>query len=158
MVSPKPGARRRANLRRMSEQANITTVQAIYEAFGRGDVDAILERLTDDVDWASEADSEIAPWHGVRRGKDQVPSFFEALGATIDVTEFTPLTFASNATDVLVVIRFGLTVRENGNSGSMDLHHWWRLRDGKVCFYRGTENTALTAALLTGSAAPSTGA
>jgi hypothetical protein len=46
-------------------------VEAIYEAFGRGDLEATLERLTDDVDWASEAESDIAPWHGVRRGKDQ---------------------------------------------------------------------------------------
>jgi ketosteroid isomerase-like protein len=138
----------------MSEHTHIRTVQAIYEAFGRGDIDAILERLTDDVDWASEAESDIAPWHGVRRGKNQVPSFFEALATSIDVTEFTPLTFGSNETDVLVVVRFGFTVRENGNSGSMDIHHWWRFRDEKVCFYRGTEHTALTAALLAGTPAP----
>lgn len=154
MVSLKTCPLSHAMVQSMSEQTHITTVQAIYEAFGRGDVEAILERLTDDVDWASEAESEIAPWHGVRRGKDQVPSFFEALAATIDVTEFSPLTFASNPTDVLVVIRFGFTVRENGHSGSMDLHHWWRFRDDKICFYRGTEHTALTAALLAGSATP----
>jgi uncharacterized protein len=154
MVSPTTSAPAAANVPHMSEQTHITTVQAIYEAFGRGDIDAILEQLTDDVDWASEAESDIAPWHGVRRGKDQVPSFFEALAASIDVTEFTPLTFASNETDVLVVIRFGFTVRENGNSGSMDIHHWWRFRDAKVCFYRGTEHTALTAALLAGAPAP----
>jgi ketosteroid isomerase-like protein len=31
----------------------------------------------------------------------------------------------------------------------MTLHHWWRFRDGKVVLYRGTEDTALTAELLT---------
>jgi len=30
----------------------------------------------------------------------------------------------------------------------MDLHHYWRLRDGKVAYYRGSEDTALTAAIL----------
>ena len=30
----------------------------------------------------------------------------------------------------------------------MDIHHWWRFRDGKICFYRGTEDTARTADLL----------
>jgi uncharacterized protein len=154
MVSPTTSAPSAANVPHMSEHTHISTVQAIYEAFGRGDIDAILERLTDDVDWASEAESDIAPWHGVRRGKNQVPSFFEALATSIDVTEFTPLTFASNETDVLVVVRFGFTVRENGNSGSMDIHHWWRFRDEQVCFYRGTEHTALTAALLAGTPAP----
>jgi len=30
----------------------------------------------------------------------------------------------------------------------MDLHHWWRFRDGKVVLVRGTEDTALVAEIL----------
>ena len=30
----------------------------------------------------------------------------------------------------------------------MDIHHWFRFRDGKIYFYRGTEDTAATAAML----------
>jgi hypothetical protein len=30
----------------------------------------------------------------------------------------------------------------------MDIHHWWRFRDDRICFYRGTEDTAATAAAL----------
>ena len=126
----------------------IETVQGIYEAFGRGDVAAILAVLADDVDFASEPDQKIAPWHG-RRTKAEVPAFFQAIGEALEVTEFTPLSFTSNETDVMAVIRFGSTVRATGKSGTMDLHHWWRFRDGKVVLYRGTEDTALTADLLT---------
>jgi ketosteroid isomerase-like protein len=127
--------------------ANVETVQRIYEAFGQGDVQTIVDQLADDVDFASEADQKIAPWHG-RHGKAEVPQFFQALGETIDVTEFTPLSFTSNDTDVMAVIRFGLKVKATGKAGTMDLHHWWRFRDGKVVLYRGTEDTALTADLL----------
>ncbi|MGE3285131.1 MAG: nuclear transport factor 2 family protein [Pseudonocardia sp.] len=127
----------------------IQTVQDVYAAFGRGDVDAILAVLTDDVDWASEPESAIAPWFGVRRGKAEVPSFFAALADNVKVTEFTPLAFTSSDTDVMVVIRFAYTVTATGRSGEMDLHHWWRFRGGKIAFYRGTEDTALTAQLLT---------
>lgn len=129
---------------------NLRVVQQIYEAFGRGDVATIMDLLADDVDWASEADQDIAPWHG-RRTKAEVPAFFQAIGETLDVSEFTPLSFTSNDTDVMTVIRFGFTVRGTGKSGAMDLHHWWRFRDGKVVLYRGTEDTALTADLLRGS-------
>ena len=48
----------------------------------------------------------------------------------------------------MTVIRFGFTVKDTGKSGVMDLHHWWRFRDGKVVPYRGTEDTAMTAGLL----------
>jgi hypothetical protein len=44
----------------------------IYDADGRGDMDAILDRVSDDVDWAAEAASKTAPWHGPRAGKDGV--------------------------------------------------------------------------------------
>jgi ketosteroid isomerase-like protein len=127
--------------------SNVEAVQRIYQAFGEGDTHTIIDLLADDVDFASEADQKIAPWHG-RRGKADVPAFFQALADTIDVTEFTPLSFTSNDTDVMAVIRFGLEVKATGKSGTMDLHHWWRFRDGKVVLYRGTEDTALTAELL----------
>jgi ketosteroid isomerase-like protein len=126
----------------------IETIQRVYAAFGQGDVGAIVDLVTDDVDWASEAESNVAPWHGVHKGKGEVPKFFEALAASLEVTEFTPLAFASSDTDVMTVVRFGMKVPATGKSGAMDLHHWFQFRDGKICRYRGTEDTALTAELL----------
>jgi ketosteroid isomerase-like protein len=87
----------------MNAEQNIETVKAIYEAFGRGDVDAILEQCTDDVNWAADAAIEVAPWHGVKHGKAEMPSFFAGIGQTGPVTEFTPLSFAGNdGGDVMV--------------------------------------------------------
>jgi len=129
--------------------ANIATIQRVYEAFGKGDVEAILDMVTDDIDWASESTSSMAPWHGLRRGKRDVADFFEALAATAEVLDFRPLAFAANDVgDVMVTIHFEMKVPSTGRSGAMQLHHWWRLRDGKIWYYRGTEDTALTAALL----------
>jgi len=128
----------------------IETIQSVYGAFGRGDVDFIVDQLTDDVDWASCPDSDVAPWHGIHRGKAEVPGFFKALGDTLEITEFTPLSFASNETDVMVVTRWGAKVPATGKSMSMDIHHWFRFRGDKICLYRGTEDTAKTQAMLSG--------
>ena len=128
--------------------ANIEAVQKIYEAFGKGDVDTILGMLADDVDWSAEAQGNRAPWYG-RRTKAEVPAFFQAIYENLDVTKFEIESIAANDTDVMVVIGFDETVKSTGKSGSMTLHHWWRFRDGKVVLYRGTEDTALTAELLT---------
>lgn len=131
--------------------ANIATIQHVYDAFGKGDVAAILDLVTDDVDWASESTSSMAPWHGLRKGKGDVGGFFEALASTVEVLDFRPLAFAANDDgDVMVTIHFEMKVPSTGCSGAMQLHHWWRLRDGKIWYYRGTEDTALTAALLAG--------
>jgi uncharacterized protein len=132
----------------MSGDVNIKTIQMVYEAFGRGDVAAIVANLTDDVDWASEAAGSGAPWYGVRRGPEQVAAFFTAFGSTMEVEDFTPITFAANDTDVLTVVRFVAKVRATGRRTEMHLHHYFHFRDGKIAYYRGTEDTAQTEAAL----------
>jgi uncharacterized protein len=127
---------------------NIDTVKSIYEAFGSGDVGAILEKVTDDVDWAAEAASDAAPWYGPRRGKDEVAKFVEDMGWALEVTEFAPLSFASNDTEVMTLIRFAVKVHATGKPVAMNLHHYWRFRDGKVEYYRGSEDTAQTLAAM----------
>ena len=88
----------------------IQSVQRLYEAYGARDFDAVLAELADDVDWAAEAASTSVPWYGSYRGKDQVPGFFEAIGANIDTTEFTVVSMTSNDTDVVATIHWSYTV------------------------------------------------
>lgn len=132
----------------MSADDNIKTIMNVYEAFGRGDVPAMLDVLTDDVDWAAETTSTVAPWYGARHGKDAVAAFFEAFGSTMDVEEFTPISFASNDTDVMTVVRFRVKARATGKTAAMNLHHYFRFRDGKISYYRGSEDSAQTIAVL----------
>ena len=134
----------------MSADTNIKTIAEIYEAFGRGDVAAILDAVTDDVDWAAEAASSAAPWYGVRHGKDAVAVFFADFGSTMEVEEFTPVSVAANDTDVLTVVRFRAKSRATGRAEQMDLHHYFKFRDGKIAYYRGTEDTAQTETVLHG--------
>ena len=133
----------------MSAQDNIKVIQDVYEAFGRGDVEAIVAALSDDVDWAAEASSTAAPWWGVRRGKEGAGQFFQDFGSTMEVTDFTPISFAANDTDVLTVVRFSSVARATGKTSSMHLHHFFRFTDGKISYYRGTEDTLATVAALT---------
>jgi ketosteroid isomerase-like protein len=79
-----------------------------------------------------------------------VGEFFAAFGSTMDVQEFTPISFAANDTDVLTVVRFRVKAKATGKVAAMDLHHYFVFRDGKIAYYRGTEDTAQTAAALAG--------
>ena len=133
----------------MGTAENIETVKTLYDAFGRGDVAAILERLTDDVDWATDAAIPSAPWYGERHGKAEVPSFFEGIAKTGPVTEFTLVSIAGNDEgDVHSFVRYAFTVSATGKDVAMNLHHFWRFRDGKVCYVRASEDTALVQAAL----------
>lgn len=121
-------------------------VQRVYEAYGRGDVEAVLAEVADDVDWAAEAASTSVPWYGNHRGKSEVSRFFEEIGSSIAISEFTPLSFTSNETDVIATIWWAYTVHATGKSAAMHMQHWWRFADGKIVFFRGSEDTEQSAA------------
>jgi uncharacterized protein len=129
----------------MSQEDHLKLVREIYDAVGRGDVAAILDRVTDDVDWAAEAASRAAPWYGPRPGQAGVASFFRDLAGSIEITEFTPHAFATGEDDVHLLVRWTFRSIATGREASMTMHHYWRIRDGKVELFRGSEDTELTA-------------
>jgi len=128
----------------MSADVNIKTIQVLYEAFGRGDLETILANVADDVDWASEASGSGAPWYGPHSGPAGVTDFFAAFGSAMEVEEFVPITFAGTDTEVLTVVRCTAKSRVTGKRMAHHLHHYFRFEDGKVSYYRGSEDTAQT--------------
>jgi ketosteroid isomerase-like protein len=132
-----------------TSEEHVAIVKGIYEAAGRGDVDLILDAVHDDVDWAGEADPPVSPWDGQRVGKDEVARFFadlKSVGALEDA-ELTPLAFGTSETEVFVFLRFRFVATTTGHEAAMNLHHYWRFRDGKVEFFRGSEDTAQLASV-----------
>src|ERR1700724_2038587 len=125
----------------MGAEENIKTIKDVYEAFARGDVEAVLSKLANDVDWAAETTSMAAPWYGIRHGKDEVATFFQEFGSTMEVQEFTPHAFAATDTEVHTLVRCRATSRSTGRSIDQDLHHFFRLQSGRIVYYRGTEDT-----------------
>src|SRR2546421_12635533 len=120
----------------------IEAIQRLYAAYGRGDVDAVLAELADDVDWAAEASGTSVPWWGPYRGKSEVPRFFKEIGSNVDVTSFDLVSMTSNDTDVVATLHWSFTVNATGKTAAMYMQHWWRFADGQTVFFRGSEDSA----------------
>src|SRR5262245_8570822 len=64
---------------------NLKTIEGVYAAFGRGDVQAILGCMAEDVAWEAWADNSAqaagVPWFAPRKGRDGVAAFFAYVGA-----------------------------------------------------------------------------
>jgi ketosteroid isomerase-like protein len=129
-----------------SSDAKIDSIQRLYAAYGRGDLDGVLAELADDVDWAAEAASTSVPWYGAHAGKDEVPRFFKEIASNVDISNFELVSIAANATDVMVIVRWAFTVGATGKPAAMTMQHWWRFADGKIVFFRGAEDTEQSAA------------
>jgi len=83
--------------------ANLQTVQAIYQAFGQGDIPSILEKLTEDVNWDVHSPIPEVPWMAPRKGRAEVPLFFQSL-AEAQFKVFHPHTFFENERQVLALV------------------------------------------------------
>lgn len=123
----------------------IESIQRLYAAYGRGDVDAVLAEVADDVDWAAEAASSSAPWYGAFTGKAEVPRFFTGIASNVDVTSFEVESLTTNETDVVANVLWSYTVHATGCSTSMRMQHLWRFADGKIVYFRGSEDSEQTA-------------
>jgi uncharacterized protein len=128
--------------------SNVATVQQIYEAFGRGDIPAILERFGDDVefdDWNVDHVGQGAgvPWLVRRAGQAGAVEFFETVGATLEFHRFESVNILEGGDQVAATIRFDATAKATGERFEDEEIHLWTFDDaGKVSGMRHYVDTA----------------
>ena len=121
--------------------SNTGTVRAIYEAFERGDVATILDKLDAAVEWETTVPVPDVPWLQARRGKANIAGFFESL-APLKITHFEPHTIFDSGYKVFVLITFEATVRGRSYSFPNNGHLWQFNAAGKVVKYDHVTDTA----------------
>lgn len=121
---------------------NTNTVREIYEAFGRGDVPAILAKLDENVEWEYGTAAHEVPWLMPRRGRKGAGEFFESL-AEVDFHNFVPKAILADEKLVVAIVDIAFTVKKNGkNVVEQDEAHIWRFNDaGKVARFRHCADT-----------------
>ncbi len=125
----------------MSDRTNVDVVQKTYEAVGRGDIPAVLDLLTDDVEWTLQGPSAI-PFAGTRHGREGVAEFFSLLGETIEFQQFEPREFVAQGDTVAVVGYERNLIKPTGRTFEQEWVHVYTLRDGKIAKHRAFEDTA----------------
>jgi ketosteroid isomerase-like protein len=134
----------------MSSAGNIETVRSTYEAFGRGDVQTILERCAEDVRWehhptGNTAQDRDVPYMRSRRGRDEVAGFFEDMENGYEMHSFNPHSFLLGDGRVAAVVEFDLTVRATGKRIHDEEVHLFEFdEEGKVKAVRHFLDTAQT--------------
>jgi hypothetical protein len=121
---------------------NLQTVQAMYEAFGKGDIPAILQHMDPQVDWEYIAPSVALPWLQRRRGPAGVGAFFEALQG-LEFHTFTPTQFFEDGDTVAVLFDLEVTVKSTGKRivEHDEVHVWHFGPGGKVVRFRHVLDT-----------------
>ena len=133
-------------------QKPVEVVQALLAAFGKGDLPRMLALMSDDVDWAGDKLDGDIPTHVNRRGKAEVPKFFEAVAKEQDFARFEPLHFLCDGTEVAVLVREEFTFRRTGRKVDFNaIHHFTVDGGGRISRYRSYYDSARYAAAFRGT-------
>ena len=133
----------------MSE-ANIATVQSLYAAFGRGEIETVVEGCLPDVSWTCGGRKEDYPPFGARKGADAVRDFFRDVAEVQEFTEFSPREFYADRDKVFVLGRYAMTVKKTGKQVASEWVHIFTFRAGRVSEFREFTDTAAFAAAYRG--------
>lgn len=123
----------------MGEQSE-ELVRDVYEAFGRGDVPAVLGAMAADIEWH---EAEGMPYGGVYHGGEAVAqNVFGPI--TQDVVDFavTAEEFIASGDAVAAVVRYTGTGKATGKKLDLPVVHVWKVRNGKVQQFRQFIDTA----------------
>ena len=135
----------------MSEQANVQAVQEAYAAFKRGDIQTILDSLTEDVEWIAPA---VEPVAGTYHGPDEVAAFFQQVQEISEFSSFEPREYVAQGDRVIALGSYKATARITKKVYECDWAMSFTLRGGKISrFQEFTDTAVLAAALQTASAA-----
>jgi uncharacterized protein len=125
----------------MNEQQNVKLVQQAYECFGRGDIQGVLNSLSDQVEWRTPK-PEGVPFGGEYRGRDGVARFFSELSQHEEITHFEPREFVAQGDSVVVHGYYASRVKATGRKAESEWVNWFTIRNGKVVKFQQFHDTA----------------
>ena len=131
----------------MNEQANVQTVQALYAAFERGDLEAVLAGLAEDVEWWSAGPPDV-PYAGSFKGHDGVMRYLAAIDGSFAYDGFEAREFVAQGDAVVVLGHERLRAKTTGTAIDNPWVNVFTFRGGKVARYRNFEDTAAVASSL----------
>jgi len=121
----------------MTTTANTKVVQEAYAAFGRRDVPALLDMMSDDIDWqAIVGASSKVPSSGRRVGHQEVTKFFSDLAGAVDFERFEPTEFIAERDKVVVLGHYSGTAKGTGRRFASEWVMIFTVRNGKVVLFR----------------------
>lgn len=109
---------------------NVETLRSGYEAFSRGDMNAVMEVWTDDIQWEGP-NAEQLPGSGTHRGKEAVASMLGEIPQSWDVFQATPDEFVESGDTVVVLGHTEAKAKGSGEEIKVPFVHVWRMSGGK---------------------------
>ncbi|HEY0515594.1 MAG TPA: nuclear transport factor 2 family protein [Solirubrobacteraceae bacterium] len=128
---------------------SVEFVKSVYDAFGRGDVPAVLGAFAEDIEWH---EAEGMPYGGVHRGGEAVAQkVFGPISEDVEGFALVTEEFMGSDGTVAAVVRYTGTGKATGKTLNLPAVHVWDIRDGKAARFRQFIDTATFAEVVLGT-------
>jgi ketosteroid isomerase-like protein len=125
-------------------QENVALVQAIYGAFGAGDVPGVVSRMSPDIVW-NEAENFIYADGNPYQGPEAIlTGVFARLGTDWEGFAAAPEEYLDAGDTVIVLGRYRGTYKATGRALDAQLAHVWRVEDGRAVGFQQYTDTLQT--------------
>src|SRR6186997_2313953 len=111
-------------------KTNLEIIKQGYADFMQGNIPAVLDIMSDDVEWELPASAKVS-FSGTFKGKDGVMNFFQHVANTNDISEFAVDTYIADGDHVVALGHLSATAKTTGKISSNKWAHHWQLKDGK---------------------------
>jgi ketosteroid isomerase-like protein len=130
---------------------NRQIVDQAYQAFGRGDLPALLGLLDPQVEWVNPGPSGLA-YFGTHRGPDAIArNVFGFLAENFSFEVFEPREFFEGETGICVRLFMRARVRRNDRVVEQHVIHQFSFEAGKIARFHDFQNSYAIAEALSGS-------
>ncbi len=122
---------------------NVEMVKNVYEAFGKGDIPAVLDAFHPEIHWHEAEGNPYMPTGDPFVGPEEVLNkLFVRLGEEWDGFSVHPHTYYDAGDTVVVECRYTGTYKETGKDMDTQVCHIWKVEDGKLKNFQQYVNTA----------------
>ncbi len=125
----------------MSEDLLRQRVLNFLEAFYAGDLDAAIDRCTDDVEFFSSAPVDILPHMGLHRGKAELRGMWETVYKRYSEMRYEAPILVAQGDKVAALVRAFFRKRKNKRMVQFDIAVFYTLREGRIAQIREVIDT-----------------
>jgi len=120
---------------------NVKLVKGVYDAFGRGDIDSVVDAWHPDIVW-NEAEHSLYYKPGGYHGPgDVLTNVFGRIPEGFDDFHVIAQAFHDAGDAVVVEGRYRATARGSGDPLDAEVCHVWTVRDGKAIGFQQYTDT-----------------
>jgi ketosteroid isomerase-like protein len=129
--------------------SNVQIIKTVYDAFGRGDIPAVLGAMAPTIEWYEAEGNPYQPSGAAWVGPDAIlQNLFTRIGAEWEYFRVVPRAFHDAGDTVIVEIRYEGKYTPTGRTMDAQACHLFTLRAGKVTKVQQYADTAQLQAVI----------